>query len=81
MAMERVEYDKLNLEFIKKRRQLLNLSLQELAETLDFKNASTYMKYENGEYQFKANHLPVLASKLLCKIEIFFDDDFAKIAK
>lgn len=70
----------LNLEFIKKRRQELNLSLQEMAESLGFKNASTYMKYEDGTYSFKANHLPILANKLKAKIEKFFIENFAEIA-
>ncbi|WP_445935334.1 hypothetical protein [Paenibacillus sp. FSL L8-0463] len=42
----------LDLEYIKKRRQELELSLQEMAETLGFKNALTYMKYEEGSYAF-----------------------------
>ncbi len=71
----------LNLGFIKKRRQELNLSLQEMAESLGFKNASTYMKYEEGSYAFKANHLPILANKLDGKIEDFFIENFAEIAK
>ncbi|MDH6370583.1 transcriptional regulator with XRE-family HTH domain [Paenibacillus sp. PastF-3] len=70
-----------NLEFIKKRRQELNLSLQEMAESLGFKNASTYMKYEDGTYLFKANHLPILANKLNANIEDFFAQNFAEIAK
>ncbi|WP_433943408.1 helix-turn-helix domain-containing protein [Paenibacillus sp. SN-8-1] len=70
----------LDLEFIKKRRQKLDLSLQEMAESLGFKNASTYMKYEEGTYSFKANHLPQLAAKLNCKIGNFFTDSFADLA-
>lgn len=71
----------LNLGFIKKRRQELNLSLREMAESLGFKNASTYMKYEEGSYSFKANHLPILANKLDGRIEDFFIENFAEIAK
>lgn len=70
----------LNLNYIKKRRQELNLSLQEMAGILGFKNASTYMKYEDESYSFRANHLPVLAKKLECEIENFFEEDFAEIA-
>ncbi|XOS94569.1 hypothetical protein ACLMAB_10720 [Brevibacillus laterosporus] len=43
-----------------------------MAETLGFKNASTYMKYERGTYCFKANHVPALSKKLNCKIEKLF---------
>ncbi|BFH10664.1 helix-turn-helix domain-containing protein [Paenibacillus melissococcoides] len=71
---------KFNLLFIKSRRNDLNLSLQEMAIAFGFKNASTYMKYEEGTYLFKANQLPVLASMLNCKIENFFENDFADLA-
>ncbi|UJW58773.1 helix-turn-helix transcriptional regulator [Bacillus sp. A116_S68] len=70
----------LNLNFIKERRKELNISLQEMAVILGFKNASTYMKYERGEYSFKADHLPILANKLNCKIELFFTLDVVDIA-
>nr|WP_243895828.1 helix-turn-helix transcriptional regulator [Paenibacillus sp. F411] len=69
------------MEFVKQRRLELGLSLQDLAESLGFKNASTYMKYEEGSYSFKANQLPALANKLECRIENFFGLGFAKIAK
>lgn len=62
----------LNLDFIKEKRQLLNKTLQELAEPLGMKNASTYMKYENGTYSFKAEQLPILAKELECEIQDFF---------
>lgn len=70
-----------NLHFIKQRRKELFKTLQEMAVALDMKNASTYMKYENGEYSFKATHLPILAEKLQCNVENFFENNFAKIAK
>ena len=54
----------LNLEFIAKRRSELKLTLLEMATALGFKNASTYMKYEKGEYAFRANHLQVIAKVL-----------------
>ena len=62
----------LNLDYVKVRRQMLGLSLQDMAEAMGLKNASTYMKYEDGHYQLKAIHLPILATKLKCKIENFF---------
>ncbi|KZS49015.1 transcriptional regulator [Paenibacillus glucanolyticus] len=73
--------NEVNLGFVKQRRLELGLSLQDMAGVLGFKNASTYMKYEEGSYAFKANHLPVLANKLECRIENFFEKRFAKIAK
>lgn len=62
----------LNLEFIRKRRESLNMTLQDMANALNFKNASTYMKYENGTYALKATKLPEIAKILNCKIEDFF---------
>lgn len=63
------KYDK---NFIKKRRIALSLSMREMAERLNFKNASTYYKYETGEYSVKADMLPVLANILKCNISDFF---------
>ncbi|AQS55627.1 helix-turn-helix domain-containing protein [Novibacillus thermophilus] len=62
----------INLVFVKNKRQKLGITLQEMAFELGFKNASTYRKYENGDYSFKANHLPILAKKLNCQINDFF---------
>lgn len=70
----------LNLNFIKQRRQTLNLSLQEMAEKMGFKNASTYLKYENGTYSFKADQLPLLSKTLQCRITDFFKQNVAKTA-
>ena len=63
---------KFDLTFIKDRRQTLGLTLQEAANEMSMKNGSTYMKYENGTYSFKAEHLPVLAKILKCNPENFF---------
>lgn len=63
---------KLNLDFIKQRRNLLGLTHQQMAKALSFKNASTYFKYENGTYFLKAIHLPVLAKLLQCYMDDFF---------
>lgn len=68
----------LNLNYIKRRRIELGLSLQELANELGFKNASTYLKYENGDYLFKAEVLPILSITLKCEIENFFTKQIAK---
>ena len=63
----------INLEFIKNRRNELGLSSQEMAETLGFKDGSTYWNYENGNYRIKADMLPRLAKKLNCEILNFFN--------
>lgn len=70
----------LNLDFIKERRLSLEISMQEMAGYMGFKNASTYLKYENGTYSFKAEQLPVLAQILKCKITDFFTQTIAKTA-
>ncbi|MDL0353046.1 helix-turn-helix transcriptional regulator [Clostridioides difficile] len=59
-------------DFIKKRRNTLNLSLQNVAKELGFKNASTYFKYETGQYSIRADMLPKLSKILDCDIENFF---------
>lgn len=69
-----------DLELIKQRRQELGLTLQEAAESMDMKNGSTYMKYENGTYSFKADQLPLLAKVLQCRTEKFFTTKVAEIA-
>ena len=71
----------LDLAKIKRRRKEMRINQQEMAEMLGFKNASTYCKYENGDYFFDANHIPVIAKKLKLKVsEIFFEDRISKIA-
>ena len=67
--------------YIKHRRLELEKTLQDMADALGMKNASTYMKYENGTYAFKAEHLLVLANALKCKItDLFFSFNVAKTA-
>lgn len=63
---------RLNLKFIRERRIELELSQQHLANGLGFKNASTYLKYESGEYAFKADMLPTLAKLLEVDMKKFF---------
>lgn len=69
--------ESLDLQFIKDKRVELGKTLQEMADSLGMKNASTYMKYENGSYSFKASHLPKLAEELGCKITDFFGNSVA----
>ncbi|WP_107951343.1 helix-turn-helix domain-containing protein [Lysinibacillus parviboronicapiens] len=68
-----------NLEYVKQRRQELEMTLQEAADSMEMKNASTYMKYENGTYLFKAEQLPMLAKVLKCTTEKFFNEIIAEI--
>ncbi len=72
---------KLNLPFVKKRRVELKLTLANMADNFGFKSPSTYLKYENGDYAFRAEHLPLLAQLLKCNVEdLFFDNIIAKSA-
>ena len=68
-----------NLSFIKQRREELKLTHQVMAEKLGYKNGSTYLKYENGTYLFKADILPKLALALDCDIKDFYTNNVAKI--
>ena len=80
MNLEGSDYlNVIDLDFIKKTRQERNLSSQEMAEQLGFKDGSTYWNYENGKYRLKADMLPKLAEILNCEIENFFKNWFAEI--
>jgi predicted transcriptional regulator len=70
---------KIDLELIKHKRNEFGLSMKNMADSLGFKNASTYLKYEKGEYSFKAEHLPILSNLLKCEIKDFFIQNVAKI--
>lgn len=61
-----------NFDLIKLRRKEMRLTLQDMADVLGFKDASTYYKYENGTYKFKAQHLPLLTSKLKMSMKDIF---------
>lgn len=61
-----------DLEYIVKRREELSLSQASMAQKMGFSNASVYLKYEKGEYKFKADMLPRLAKALKCKVKNFF---------
>ncbi|MEJ8548371.1 helix-turn-helix domain-containing protein [Brevibacillus borstelensis] len=64
--------ERINLEFIARRRMEFGITLQDMAFALGFKNASTYLKYEKGEYDFKAKHLPMLTRMLSCELRDLF---------
>ena len=62
-----------DLEYIQKRRNELGLTMQEMAKRLGLSNASSYCKYEKGEYKFNAEIIPKLASVLKTDIKNFFN--------
>ena len=51
----------------------MGFTLLDMAKTVSLKTGSNYYKYETGEYQLSANMLPLLAKKLECDIENFFE--------
>ncbi|EQC2547642.1 TPA_asm: XRE family transcriptional regulator [Listeria monocytogenes] len=67
-----------DLTYVKNKRLEIGYSLKDMADLLDIKNASTYYKYENGSYSFKAEMLPKLANALECDIENFFKEKVSK---
>jgi transcriptional regulator with XRE-family HTH domain len=72
----------INLQLIKSRRKALKITLLEMSEALGLKNASSYYKYEKGEYKFNGEQLPIVCKMLKMRLnEIFSDQNVAKIAK
>lgn len=72
----------INLEKIKRMRKKSKVSLLDMTLLLGFKSPSTYLKYENGESEFHANHLPMLCQKFDCEVrDLFFEESFAELAK
>lgn len=61
-----------DLKYISKRRKDKKITQQEMAFMLGFRQASTYSKYESGDYKIKAEMLPQLADILGCRVENFF---------
>ncbi|EAC8114329.1 TPA: helix-turn-helix transcriptional regulator [Listeria monocytogenes] len=68
----------IDLKYIREKRESLGFSQKDMAIKLGFKNASTYLKYETGEYKIKAEMLPLLAKILKCNISNFFTKNVAK---
>lgn len=61
-----------NLAYIQERRKSLGITIDEMSQAFNFKNSSTYWKYEHGDYTFDVNMLPVMAMKLKCDISDFY---------
>lgn len=64
--------NEVNLDVIRARRKEMRFTLQDMADVLGFKDASTYYKYEKGHYKFKANHIPILSTKLKLRMKEIF---------
>ncbi|EAD4096380.1 XRE family transcriptional regulator [Listeria monocytogenes] len=69
----------IDLKYIREKREFLGFSQKDMAAKLGFKNASTYLKYETGEYKIKAEMLPLLAKILKCNISNFFTKNVSEI--
>jgi transcriptional regulator with XRE-family HTH domain len=75
MYRRRVDLKSIDLDYIKSRRTNLKITQQHMANMLGFKNASTYLKYEKGEYSFRAVHLPLIANELHCELKHLFSGE------
>ncbi|MGY3777907.1 helix-turn-helix domain-containing protein [Isobaculum melis] len=62
----------LDLDLIREKRLALNYTHKEIAYYLGYKNPCSYYKYENGDYSFKANQLPILAQILNCELSALY---------
>ncbi|MBT2626132.1 XRE family transcriptional regulator [Bacillus atrophaeus] len=69
----------LNLIFIKSRRKELRITLLEMGKQLGLKTGSSYLKYEQGVYAFRAEQLPILAQNLQCEIADFFAENVSDL--
>lgn len=61
-----------DLAYIAERRKALGLSCQKMAELMGFSGHSVYWKYEHGDYKFRADMLPTLATALRCNVKNFY---------
>lgn len=62
----------LDLNVLKRKRLEKGYSMQYMAEALGFKTAASYLNYERGTSELRADMLPVLAKTLGCSIETFY---------
>ena len=60
---------KINLKFIKQRREELGITQGQMAKELGLSTSSGYNHYENGNRRLTANLIPIIARVLQCSIE------------
>lgn len=60
---------KVNLKFVKQRREELHITQGEMAKALGLTTSSGYNHYENGNRRIDANLVPIIARVLKCSIE------------
>lgn len=60
---------KVNLKFIKTRREELHITQGQMAKALGLNAPSGYNHYENGHRRLTANVMPIIAKVLQCSIE------------
>lgn len=60
---------KVNLKFIKKRREELHITQRQMAKALGLNTSAGYNHYENGHRRLTANLIPIIAKVLKCSIE------------
>ena len=59
----------INLPFIRARRIELKLSQSKMAKSLNLRTPEKYSRRENGEYNFQAVELPILAKTLEVELQ------------
>lgn len=69
---------KVNLSLIKKRREELKMSQNQVAEALGLRY-DKYSRRENGDYKFKAEELPALSEVLELPLEKIFITNISEI--
>lgn len=60
---------KVNLKFMKQRREELHITQKQMAKALGLSASSGYNHYENGNRRLTANLIPIIAKILRCSIE------------
>ncbi len=60
---------KVNLKFMKQRREELHITQEQMAKALGLSASSGYNHYENGNRRLTANLIPIIAKILRCSIE------------
>jgi transcriptional regulator with XRE-family HTH domain len=70
---------KLNLEFIRKRREKLGFTQADMAPMLGMKSKADYSRYENGVYTFDSNHVPLIAAALQVGLDDLYTQKVTKI--
>lgn len=67
-----------NLQLIKQARLEKGYTLQDMADLMGFKNKTKYYRREVGEYNFKAEELPMISNLLNIPLKKIFTQNVSK---